>query len=138
MDTPEVRLTRLLFWIITLLLNHNESLYQVRTVLGTHVFRLCASTDPVVHSSKQSGLGQMWVQLVHFLQQSINFNPFMYCEVKQDLRCEESEDHPKHLGEKATGGGVTFGGYVEVQSAPYTYDQGAEAYREDPKSAPLL
>ena len=137
MDTPEVRLRRLLY-IITLLLNHNESLYQVRTVLGTHVFRLCASTDPVVHSSKQSGLGQMWVEPVHFLQQLINLNPFMYCEVKQDLRCEESEDHPKPLGEKATGGGVTFGGYVEVQSAPYAYDQGAGAYREDPKSAPLL
>ena len=80
----------------------------------------------------------MWVELVHFLQQRINLDPFMNCEVKQDLWCEESKYHPKHLGEKATGGGVTFGGYVEVQSAPYAYDQSAEAYREDPKSAPLL
>ena len=138
MDMPEVRLRRLLYGTITLLLNHNESLYQVKTVLGTHVFRLCASTDPVVHSSKQSGLGQMWVQLVHLLQQLINLDPFVYCEVKQDLRCEESKYHPKHLSEKATGGSVTFGGYIEVQSAPYAYDQGAEAYREDPKCAPLL
>ena len=80
----------------------------------------------------------MWVEFVHFLQHVTSLNPFMYCEVKQDLRCEESEYHPKHLGEKATGGGVTFGGYAEVQSAPYAYDQGAEAKREDPKSAPLL
>ena len=75
---------------------------------------------------------------MHFLQQLINLNPFMYCEVKQDLRCEESKYHPRYLDEKATGSGVTFGGYVEVQSAPYAYDQGTEAYREDPESAPLL
>ena len=36
------------------------------------------------------------------------------------------------------GGSITSDGYVEVQSAPYTYDQGAEAKPNDPIGAPLL
>ena len=69
----------------------------------------------------------MWVELQDFLQQYAGLDPFMYCEVKQDLRCEESDEHPRQLEEKATGFGVTPDRYVEVQSAPYAYDQGAEA-----------
>ena len=80
----------------------------------------------------------MWMELQHFLQQSTSHNPFIYCEEEQALWCEESDEHPRHLDEKATGGGVTFGGYIEVQSAPYAYDQGAEAKRDDSKSAPLI
>ena len=120
------------------LLNYNESLHHVRLVLETHAFRLRSSTDPVVHTSKQSGLGQTWMELQHFLQQNTRRNSFTYCEVEQELRCDESDEHPKHLDEKATGDSVTFGRYVEVQSAPYAYDQGAGAKRGDPKGAPLL
>jgi len=37
------------------------------------------------------------------------------CEqVEEDLWCEESDDHPTKLEEKATAGTVTAGGYVEV------------------------
>ena len=133
-----MRLRRPLYRIITPLLSHNESLYHVSLELGTHIFRLCSSTDPVVHASEHSGLGQMWVELQHFLQQNTSHNSFIYCEEEQDLWCDESDEHPRHLDEKATGSGVTFGGYVEVDSAPYAYDQGAEAKRGDPKSAPLL
>ena len=98
----------------------------MRLALGTHVFRLCSSTDPVVHASKYSGFGQMWVELQHFFQQNTSRNSFVYCKVEQELRCDESGEHPRHLDEEATGDGVTFGGYVEVQGAPYAYDQGAE------------
>ena len=135
MDKPKVRLRRL---IITPLLNHNESVHHMRSALCTHVFRLCSSTDPVVHGSKHAGLGQMWVELEHFLQQNTSRNPFIYCEEEQELRCDESDEHPRHLDEKATGGGVTFGGYVKVQGAPYAYDQGAGAKRDNPKSTALL
>ena len=78
------------------------------------------------------------VELQYFLQQHASRNPFIYREVEQDLRCDESDEHPRHLDEKATGDGVTFGGYVEVQGAPYAYDQGAEAKRDDTISTPLL
>ena len=124
MDKPEVRLRGLLYGIITPLLRHNESVHHVSLALGTHV---CSFTDPVIHASKHSGLGQVWVELQHFLQQITNRNPFINCEVEQAFRCEESKDHPRHLEENATGDGVTSGGYVKVQSAPYAYDQGAEA-----------
>ena len=80
----------------------------------------------------------MWVVLEHLLQQKTSPDPFIYCEVEQDLWCEESKDHPKHLKENATGGGVTSGGDVKVQSAPYAYDEGAEAEGENPKRGPLL
>jgi hypothetical protein len=80
----------------------------------------------------------MWVELQDFLQQYGSIDPIIYCEVEQVLRCEESEDHPRHLEEKPTGGGLTFGGYVKVQSAPYAYDQGSEAEGENPKRGPLL
>ena len=135
MDKPEVRLSSPLYGTILPLLSHNESLHHVSLALGTHVFRLCSSTDPGVYASNPSGLGQMWVELQHFLQQNTSRNPFIYCEEEQDLRCDERHEHPKHLDEKATGDSVTFGGYVEVHSAPYAYDQGAEAKRGDPKSA---
>jgi hypothetical protein len=79
------------------------------------------------------GLARCGWNFQHFLQQNTSIDPFIYCEVEQDLRCEESDEHPRHLEEKATGGGVTSGGYVKVQSAPYAYDQGAEAERDDPK-----
>ncbi len=138
MDKAEVRLRSPLYEFITLLLSHNELLDHASLAWGAHVFRLCSSADPVVDVSKHSGLGQMWVELQHLLQQQGGRNPFIYCEVKQDLRCEESEDHPRHLEEKATGGSVTSDGYVKVQSAPYAYDQSAEAERDDAKSAPLL
>jgi hypothetical protein len=91
-----------------------------------------------MQASKQSGLGQMWVGLQDFLQQNTSTNPFIYCEVKQELWCEESDDHPSHLEEKTTGGGLTFGRYVKVQSAPYTYDQGGKAKGNNPKGAPLV
>ena len=135
-------------------------LYQVISALGTHVYPLFLSTDlvvhplflftdpivhasgrsadPFVHASKDSGLGQMWVELQHFLQQDISIDPFIYCEVEQELRCEESDEHPRQVEEKATGVGVTSAGYVEVQSAPYAYDHGAGAKRDDCKSAPPL
>ena len=139
MDKTEVRLRRLLCdEVITLLLSHNELIDQGSSALGTHVVRLCSSTDPVPHASKQSGLGQMWMELQDFLQQNSCSNSFIYCEVEQELWCEESEDHPRNLEEKATGGGVTSGWYVKVQSAPYAYDQGAETKEDDPESAPLL
>ena len=80
----------------------------------------------------------MWVELERLLQQNTSTDPFIYCEVEQGLWCEESNDHPKQLGENATGGGVTSGGHAKVQSAPYAYDQGAEAERENPKRGPLL
>ena len=80
----------------------------------------------------------MWVELEHFLQQSTSPDPLIYCQVEQDLWCEESKDHPGHLEEKATDGGVTSGGYVEVQSAPYAYEQGAEAEGENPKRGSLV
>jgi len=82
MNKPEVRLRRLLNRTITLLLGQNESLYHVSLVLGTHAFRLRSSPDPVVHASKHSGLGQMWVELQRFLQQSLSRQLFNYCEVE--------------------------------------------------------
>ena len=122
MDKPEGRLRRLLYGTTLPLLSRNESLHHVRLALGTHIFRLCSSTDPIVQASKPSGLGQMWVELQHFLQQNTSLNPFIYCKIEEELRCDESDEHPRHLDEKATGDGVTFGGYVEVHSAPYAYD----------------
>ena len=80
----------------------------------------------------------MWVELQHFLQQNSSPNPFIYCEEEQELWCDERDEHPRHLDEEAAGDGVTFGGYVEMQSAPYAYDNGAEAKRDDPKCPPLL
>ena len=80
----------------------------------------------------------MRVEPQHFLQQHTSPNPFIYCEEEQDLWCEESDEHPRHLDEKATGDSVSSGGYVEVKSAPYAYDQGTEAKRDDPKSASFL
>ena len=80
----------------------------------------------------------MWMELQHFLQQNANRNPFIYCEVEQDLRCDESDEHPRHLDEEAAGDGVTFSGYAKVHSTPYAYDQGTEAKRDDPKGTPLL
>ena len=138
MDKTEVRLRCPLYETITLLLNHNELLDHVNLALGAHVFRLCSSTDIVVHVSKHSGLSQMWVELEHSLQQNTSIDPFIYCEVEQDLWCEECKDHPRRLKENTTGGSVTTGGYVKVQSAPYAYDQGAEAKGENPKRGPLL
>ena len=138
MDKPEVTLRRPLNGFITALLNQNESLYHVSLVLGTHAFRFCSSTDPVVHASKHSALGQTWAGLQYNLQQITSRNPFIYCEEEQDLRCEESDAHPRHLEENVTGEGVTSDGYVEVQSAPYAYDQGTEAKRDDPKSSSLV
>jgi hypothetical protein len=138
MDKPEVRLRRPLYGII-ILLNRNELLNHVNLGLCTHVFRLCSSTDIVIHALKYSGrLAQTWVGLQDCLQQNTSTNPFIYCEIEQDLWCEESDDHPSHLEEKTTGGGLTFGRYVKVQSAPYTYDQGGKAKGNNPKGAPLV
>ena len=114
MDKAELWLRPPLNEFITLLLGKNKLLYHVRLALGTHVFRLCSSTDPVVHASKHSGLGQMWVEVQRFLQQNASRNHFVYCKVEQELRCEESDEHPRHLVEKATGGGVSSDGYVKV------------------------
>jgi len=132
MDKAEMRLRSLLYEMITPLLNHNELLDHARA-LGAHTCRLCSSMNIAI---KHSGLGQMWVELQHFLQQSTSTESLIYREVEQELRCEENKDHPKHLEEKATGGGVSSSGYVKVQSTPYAYEQGAEAKREDPESAP--
>ena len=73
MDKPEVWLRRLLYEIITPLLSHNESLYHVRLVSGTHIF---GSVRPRI---------QLWVGLQDFLQQNTGRNSFIYCEVEQDL-----------------------------------------------------
>ena len=83
--------------------------------------------DPFVYASKNSGLGQIRVHLQHFRQQNAGIDPFICCEEDQELRYEESHEHPRHMEKKATGGGVTFDGYVKVQSTPYAYDRGAEA-----------
>ena len=136
MDKPKVRLRRLPYGIITPLLNHNELLHRVRLESSTHISRLCSSTDPVVHASKHSRFGQIWVELQHSLQQKTSRNSFIYCEEEQELRCDESDEHPRQLDDNTTGGGVTFGVYAEVHSAPYAYDQGTEAKRGDPKGAP--
>ena len=56
----------------------------------------------------------MWVELQHFLQQDASRNHLVYCKVEQELRCEESDEHPRHLDEKATGGGITSDGYIKV------------------------
>ena len=138
MDKAEVRLRSPLHEFIALLLGHNELPAHASLAWGAHVFRLCSSTDPVEHASKHSGLSQMWVRFQYPLQQNSGIDPFIYCEVEQDFRCEESDEHPSHLEEKATGGGVTSDGYVKVQSAPCAYDQGAEAERDNPKRSPLL
>ena len=138
MDKAEVRLRSPLYGFITLLLSHNELLDQASLVWGAHVFRLCSSADPVVHLSEHSGLREMWVESQHPLQQHPSIDPFIYCEEEQEFRSEESDEHPKHLEEKATSGGVTFDGYVKVQSAPYANDQGAKTERDDPEGAPLL
>ena len=114
MDKAEVWLRRQLYDVITLLLNHNELLYHVCLALGTHIFRPRSSTDPLIHASKHSGLSQMWVEPQHFLQQNASRNHFVYCKVEQELRCEESDEHPRHLEEKATSGGVTLDGYVKM------------------------
>ena len=133
-----MRLRSPLYGFITLLLGDNELLDHASLGLGTHIFRLCSSTDPVVHASKSSGLAQMWVELQHFLQQDLSRNHFIYCKVEQELWSKESDEHPEHLVENATGGGVTSDGYVKVHSTPYANDQGAEAECDDSKSAPLL
>ena len=57
--------------------------------------------------------------------------------ILSELQCEESEGHPRHLEEEATGVGIMFDGYVKVYSAPYAYGQGTEAKRDDPKCSPL-
>jgi len=106
-------------------------------VLGTHVFRHY-SFNSVVQAIKHSGLDQTWVELLHFLYQLYSIYQFIYCEVEQELWVEERDEHPKQLEEKATPGALTFGGYVKVYSAPYAYDQSAEANRDDPESAPML
>ena len=53
MDKAEVWLRPPLHEFITLLLDKNKLLYHVRLALGTHSFRLCSSTDPVVHASNR-------------------------------------------------------------------------------------
>ena len=65
-------------------------------------------------------------------------DPFIYREKEQDLRCEERDEHPKHLEEQALNESMARGGYAKVKSAPYAYDQCTEAKRDDPESAPLL
>ena len=135
MNKAEMRFRRLLYEVITLLLpGHNESFDHVRT-LGAHICRLCSFMGI---ASQHSGLGQTRMELQHFPQQSTSTDSFIYCEEEQELRCEESEEHPKHMEEKAPCLGVALGGNVEVQSAPYADDQGAEAKRDDPESAPQL
>jgi len=42
------------------------------------------------------------------------------------------------MKEQAINAALACDGYVEVQSAPYTYDNGAEAEGEDPVRVPLL
>ena len=137
MDKTEMRLRRLLYEVITFLLSHNKLLDHVME-MGAHLCRPCSSTDIAIHAGEHTGLGQTWVELQHFFQQNTSTDPFIYCEEEEELRGEESNEHPRYLKEKATGSGVTFTGYVEVQSAPYAYDQGTEAKRDDPKSAPLV
>lgn len=120
MDKAGVWLRRLLYEVRTHLLGHNELLDRGRLVLGTHFFRLCSSTDSVV--SKLSELDQTWVELQCLLQRNTCTDPFICCEVEQELRCKESEDHPSHLEKISMGDGVMSDGYVEVRSTPYTYN----------------
>ena len=82
MDKAEVRLRCPLYDVIMLLLNHNELLYHVNLALGAHVFRLCSSTEIVIHATQNSGLGQMWVVLERLLQQDTSPDPFIYCQVE--------------------------------------------------------
>jgi len=124
MDKAEIRLGRLP--------NHSESLDHVR-VLGAHICRLCSSRDIAI---KHTGLGQVWVELQYFLQQGTSTDSLIYCHEEQELRCEESNDHPKHMEEKATGGSVSSDRYAEVNGIPYAYNQGVEAKHDDPESAP--
>ena len=119
------------------LLSCNELLDHMRA-LGAYKYPLYSFTDVSPCVSKQSGPSQMWVDHCYFLHHSISTDSFIYCEVEQELWCEESDDHPKHLEEKAMGVGVMSGGYVKVQSIPCAYDQGAEAKQDDPESAPLV
>ena len=111
MDKAEVRLRSPLYEFITLPLSHSELLDHENLAWGAHV---CSSTDPVVHVRQHSGLGQMWVEFQHLLQQKLSIDPFINCEEEQEFRCEERDEHPRHLEENATRGGVTSDGYVKV------------------------
>ena len=92
----------------------------------------------VVHTIKHSALGQPWVECQSFLHQIGNIGPLIYCEVEEVFGRKESDDHPKNLGEEAPSESEACRGYVEVDSAPHTDDQSADADRDDPKRAPLL
>ena len=91
-------------------------------------------------TSKSSRLGQFsrWEVLECFLSHSSSIDPLVYCGTEQSLWCKESYEHPGNTKQKAIGAALACDGYVEVQSVPYTYDNGAEAEGEDPKCVPLL
>ena len=87
------------------------------------------------HASKLSGLDRISVGL---LQERTGTGKFIHCSEEQEFRGAESEERQRHPDEKRTGSSVTSGGYVKVRVVPRAYDQGAEAKRDDPESAPLL
>ena len=92
----------------------------------------------MIHASKHSRLGQIFVEPQYPLHQNLSIDSFIYCEEEQKFRGEESDERPRNVEEKPTDRGATSGGYVKVQIVPCSYDQRAEAKRDDPESAPLL
>lgn len=108
--------------------------------MGTHVFQLCLSSDIPIHADKHSRLGRLSrrKEFHGLLCQKASTNSLTYCDVEESLWCNESNDHPTTLEEKARDESVACGGYVEVRSGPYTYDHGTEAEGEDPKRGPLF
>ena len=119
----------------TLLLSDNELLNH-RRALGAYKYPLYCSADVLPYATPQFGLGQFFVDRQYFLHHNISTDSFIYCEKEQEFWGVESDDHPGDLEEKATGIGITFLRYIKVHSVPYAYDQGAEAKRDDPESAP--
>ena len=80
----------------------------------------------------------MWVELQYCLQQPTSLDEFIDCEEEQEFWGAESDECPRHLGDKPTDSRVTSGGYLQVRVVPCAYDQGAEAKRNDSESPPLL
>ena len=108
-------------------------------VLDTHIFQIRRSTDIVTHASKHSRFGQTsrWEVFHRILRQSVDIDTLVYCDVEQSLRSEESNEHPRYTDEETMDRTVACGGYVKMESAPNTYDDGAEAKGENPKRGPL-
>jgi len=98
--------------------------------------------------NNHSALDQPWVEFQGFLHQSKSIHPLVYCEVEEEFRYKESDDHPKNMGqdaafereafEREAFEREAFDGYVEVDSVPHKNDKSTEADYNDPKRAPLV